>query len=396
MNVYKVQNVDAEELASTLNEIFTGGSSTKKEKSAKVAPGQTAGEITNKQPAEKQKVQKTSATAKKSSSGGGDSPMSDVKIIADAINNSLVIVATPQEYEELLPVIKQLDVLPLQVLIDATIVEVTLRNDLKYGIRWFFSHENGGQNNIAGGSSGANLAAIAAAAFTGGFGYSFVSNSGDIQAVLNAEAKKDNINVISSPSLMVLNNQEASIQVGDEIPLRTSQSTGITNSQNTDTLPGSTSQNLGGLVTSGIQQRKTGVKLKVKPRVNASGLVIMDIEQSVEAAVKTGTSEIDSPTIQTREITSSVAVQNGEAIVLGGLIKEDDSYNKSGIPFLHTLPLIGPLFGGTENNKKRTELVVLITPRVVQSKQDARLISDEFKRKLTGIYQETPVYIEKK
>jgi general secretion pathway protein D len=123
----------------------------------------------------------------------------------------------------------------------------------------------------------------------------------------------------------------------------------------------------------------------------------MEIEQSVEDVKETGSggSSIDSPTIATREINSSVAVQNGEAIVLGGLITEDNTYNKSGVPFLHTLPLIGPLFGGTVNNKDRTELVVLITPRVVQSRQDARLISDEFKRKLSGIYQEVPVYIDK-
>jgi general secretion pathway protein D len=390
VNVYKVQNVDAEDLASTLNEIFTGGSSTKKEKSAKVAPGQTAGEITNKQPAEKQKVQKTSSAGKQSTQSA-DNPLGNVKIIADAINNSLVIVATPQEYEELLPVIKQLDVLPLQVLIDATIVEVRLTDDLQYGIKWYFSHDNGGKNILTGGG-GSSIGATAAAVATGGFGYAFLSNSGDIRAVLNAEATKHNVNVISSPSLMVLNNQEASIQVGDEIPLRTSQSSPIpTTGQPIDV--NTLSQ------TSSIQQRKTGVKLKVKPRVNASGLVIMEIEQSVESVVPKGEpnagSSIDSPTIATREITSSVAVQNGEVIVLGGLIKEDNNSNKTGIPFLHTLPLIGPLFGSTSHNKIKNELVILITPRVVQSKQDSRLISDEFKRKLTGIYQETPVYIEK-
>ncbi len=139
VNVYKVQNVNAEDLASTLNEIFTGAASTKKEKTAKVAPGQTAGEITNKQPTEKQSVQKTSSASKKSSStGGGDGQLKDVKIIADAINNSIIIVATPQEYETILPVIKQLDAIPLQVLIDATVVSVNLTNNLKYGIEWYF------------------------------------------------------------------------------------------------------------------------------------------------------------------------------------------------------------------------------------------------------------------
>ena len=185
---------------------------------------------------------------------------------------------------------------------------------------------------------------------------------------------------------MVLNNQEASIQVGDEIPLRTSQSTSVTNVTPGGILPGSDTQTSGGLVTSGIQQRKTGVKLKVKPRVNANGMVIMDIEQSVERPVQTQSSQIDSPTIQTREITSNVAVLSGETIVLGGLIDDNRSLGKGGFPFLHELPLIGPLFGNTSNTQARTELVVLITPRVVKSNQDARLIANEFRRKLTGIY----------
>jgi general secretion pathway protein D len=388
VNVYKVQNVDAEELAGTLNEIFTGaGGGAKKEKAAKVAPGQAAGEITNKQSTEKQSVQKTSSASKKSSSsgGGGDGLLENVKIIADVANNSLVIVATPQEYELLLPVIKQLDVLPLQVLIDATIVDVTLNDNLKYGIKWYLSHNNGGQNALnVGGQDGVSLTSIAAGVATGGFGYQFLSNSGDIRAVLNAEATKKNINVVSSPSLMVLNNQEASIQVGNEISLRTSQSTPLSGGVNT------------GLVsTNSVQQRKTGVKLKIKPRVNASGLVIMDVEQSVEDPGPVPLDDNNIPTgnpdILTREITSSVAVHNGETLVLGGLIKENATYNKTGLPFLHELPLIGPLFGSTSKDNVKTELVVLITPRVVQSKQDSRVISDEFRRKLTGIYDVAPM-----
>lgn len=387
VNVYKVQHVDAEELASTLNEIFTGASSTKKEKSAKVAPGQKAAEITNKESAAKQSVQKTSSVSKKSTQSG-DSQLGDVKIIADAINNSLVIVATPQEYDMLLPVIKQLDIMPLQVLIDATIAEVTLTDNLKYGIQWFFKN---GNDSVAGGAGLTDVAKVLAVPATGGL--SLLYDAGSVKAVLSAEALHENVNVISSPSLMVLNNQEANIQVGDEIPLRTSQSTSVTNVGGTDT-----AQNSGGLVTSGIQQRKTGVKLKVKPRVNANGLVIMDIEQSVENVKLTGGgSNIDSPTIATREITSSVAVQSGETIALGGLIKEDKTDNKGGIPFLYELPWIGSLFGGTTNKVIRTELVVLITPRVVGTRQDARLITDEFKRKLTGIYDVAPAttYIEK-
>jgi general secretion pathway protein D len=400
VNVYKVQHMDAVELADILNAIFTGAAMPSKQ--AKVAPGQTAATITN-----KNTDKSASARRERTASTGksGDASVSNVgenvRIIADESNNSIVTVATPQEYEVIHKVITQLDAMPLQVLIDATIVSVTLTDNLKYGIQWYLGHANGqaaatrgsgaasSRTDENGNSTGqADLAAIAAAAVTGGFGYSFISHSGDIRAILSAEANDNKLNVISSPSIMVLNNHEASIQVGDEIPLRTSQSTSVTN-VNTGVI--GSNQTTGGLITSGIQQRKTGVKLKVKPRVNANGFVIMDIEQTVETPKTTTVSEIDSPTIQTREITSNVAVQSGETIVLGGLIDENDTNNQGGIPFLHKLPLIGPLFGTTSKEKLKTELVVLITPRVVNTKLDASLIANEFKRKLTGLYEDSPV-----
>ena len=377
VNVYKVQNVEAVVLAATLSDIFgMGGSGSQQVRPPSVAPGRKTVTVSNKQTSAANKnVQRSS----QNNLASGVSNVKDVRFIADEINNSLIIVSTVQEYSVIRKVIDQLDVMPLQVLIDATIVDVTLTDKLEYGIKWYLSHENGGQNVVNSGG-GFDLGAIAAGVATGGLGYSFVSNSGNIRAVLSAEAVKNNINVISSPSLMVLNNQEASIQVGNEISLRTSQNTPLTAGVGQDTSLIQTSQ---------LEQRKTGVKLKVKPRVNASGLVIMEITQSVEdpGATKTDGSN---PDILTREITSSVAVQSGETIVLGGLIKENKTNNKTGIPFLHDLPLIGPLFGRTTFNKEKTELVVLLTPRVVTGKLDARAVRDEFKRKLTGIYEEIP------
>ncbi|WP_340120939.1 type II secretion system secretin GspD [Methylobacter svalbardensis] len=381
VNVYKVQHVDAVELADTLNEIFAGAQ--KKDKAAKLAPGSKAVEISSKKQTDTQKTSAGNAQT-------GDAKVSnvgEVRIIADEANNSVIIVATAQEYEAIRPVINQLDVMPLQVLIDATIAEVTLTDELVYGIQWFLQE---GNTSIGSGLGRASLSdiAVAGAAASATGGLSLLQNSGSIKALLSAQATNGNVNVISSPSLMVLNNQEANIQVGDEVPLRTSQSSPIPTTGDPVNV-----NNL--LQTSSIQQRKTGVKLMVKPRVNANGLVIMDIEQSVENVKEGGSgSNIDSPTIATREITSSVAVQSGETIVLGGLIKDDNTDNKSGIPFLHDLPLIGPLFGATTKKNNKTELVVLITPRVVGTRQDARLITDEFKRKLTGIYQDKAVVSE--
>jgi general secretion pathway protein D len=378
--VYRAQHVDAVKLSETLNEIFAVGQ--RKKTTSAVAPGKTPVTVTNKtEPSSNKKPMSEGIQMQKENPS--ISELGNVRIIADEVNNALIIVATAQEYAVIEKVIKQLDIMPLQVLIEATIVAVQLTDDLKYGIRWYFSHNNS-QN--AGGLQteglsdvlGITASKLALGAATGGFGYAFVSDSKDVIAVLNAAADDNKINVISSPSLMVLNNQEASIQVGDEVPIRTSEST-------------NTSSSIDPIQTSSIQMRETGVSLMVKPRVNANGLVIMDVEQSVDKAIPSDTSAIDSPTIQQRKIKSQVAVQSGETIVLGGLIDETDSLDKGGIPFLYELPVVGPLFGSTSKSKVKTELVVLITPRVVNTRGDARMITDEFKRRLTGIYEEPSI-----
>ena len=428
VNVYKVQHADAEELAGTLNEIFTGAA--KKDKSAKLAPGKKASTMTNKgstntgtQPtmpsgnlasfafnlsdevspdenssagnapsgnpgafALNQRVEKSSGS-NQSTGEAKVANVDEVRIIADKANNAIVIVATPRAYETILPVIKELDILPLQVLIDATVVSVKLTDNLQYGIEWFLRQGNtaiGSNLGELGGIDLGDLALEGAKAFGTG-GLSVVQNSGDVKAILHAEASKGNVDVISSPSLMVLNNQEAKINVGQQVPISTGSSS----------IPLS-----GGVGTTGsfaqsntIQYKDTGVTLEVTPRVNANGMVIMEIKQIVSSVVKIPTigsteTERQSPTIDKKEIESSVAVLDGETIVLGGLIDEQNTENKNGIPWLYELPLIGPLFGSTTYDKTKNELVVLITPRVVKSKQNSRMVTNEFKRKLTGIYQD--------
>ena len=387
VNVYKVQHVDAVELANTLNDIFGNGTgSSKREKAPKLAGNKKAGELTNKTD---KSIDSKKTTPRSTSNGTGEAKVSnvgDVRIIADEANNSLIVVATAQEYEIIRPIINQLDVMPLQVLVDATIVEVTLTDSLKYGLQWYFNHNNGGENAVNSNGLGVlstdTVANAAVTAAKGGFGYSFLSKSNDIGAILNAQASNNNMNVISSPSLMVLNNQEASIQVGEEISLSTGTFgvAGVTGGINTSTTP--LTQN---------QQRKTGVKLKIKPRVNANGLVTMDITQSVEDVADNIKNGEVNPRISTREIDSSVAIQSGESIVLGGLIKDKNTNGEGGIPLLHEIPVLGALFGNKNKDQNKIELVVLITPRVVKSRQDAGLITDEFKRKLSGIYDDANV-----
>jgi general secretion pathway protein D len=214
-------------------------------------------------------------------------------------------------------------------------------------------------------------------------GFSTLFTGANIEAVLHALAEKSKINVISSPSLMVLNNHEASINVGDQVPVATSSSTN-TNSLATDAGDGTSNA----FVTNNIERIDTGVTLIVTPRVNAGGLVVMEIEQEANQVVAGTAGNNNTPTISQRKISSTIAIKNGETVVLGGLIREEQEELHSGVPILHEIPLIGPLFGSTDKNLRKTELVVVITPRVVTSAQDAREITNEFKRKLTGLYEE--------
>ncbi len=306
------------------------------------------------------------------SSGNGGNSNSRIKIIADEENNALVIKATTAEYAEIEDAIKRLDIVPLQVLIECTIVEVSLTGDLSYGLEWFFRNNNvlDGKNSIArlDTQGGAGLAAIVP-----GFSYSIIDSAGGIRAVLNTLASDSKVKVVSSPSLMVLDNHTASINIGDQVPVRTSEST------NTGTAGNDA------IVTSTIQFVETGVTLEVSPRVSKNGTVIMDIFQSIRTADVTDTSTIDSPTINQRQVQTSVAVLSGETIVLGGLIQDDDGRSNSGIPGLRNLPVVGVLFGTTTKNSRRTELLVLITPTAVRDSAESKEATEELRDKLKGL-----------
>jgi general secretion pathway protein D len=328
----------------------------------------------------------TGGTGRGGRGGSMATDLGNVQIVADPANNALIITAKAQEYKEIEAVIKELDVVPLQVLIDATIAEVTLSDELRYGLQWLIKHGSFtallGKNATAATTDGDTTTILdrVAPAFGpgGGLTYSMVTNSGDVQVIMSALANDNKVNVLSSPSLMVLNNQEASIKVGDQVPILTSSSTPVSS--------------VGGtlLSTNTIQYRDTGVILNVRPRVNAGGLVLMDLEQAVDNVATLVTGGIQSPTITQRQIKSSVAVSNGETLVLGGLIQERSEKTQDGIPWLYKLPLLGPLFGTTTDTGKRTELVVLLTPRVVENRNKARDITNEFRRKLSGLYEQAP------
>lgn len=360
--IYPVQNGTAKHLASLLSAVFGGTSALggRTTENSGVAPG----------------LNSTTASTSGTSTGSnasrgaqrGDSISqldlgSQVRVVADEKNNALLLYAPASEYKKIETALKRLDIAPVQVLIEATILEVTLTDELKYGLQWYFNDSLGskwsGQGQLTSGSS-SNLGPS-----NPGFSYSIVNGAGEVRAVLNALAQKSLINVISSPSLLVQDNHTATIQVGDQQPIRSS-----------------TTISDGGTTTSSIQYKDTGVNLEVTPSVNAGGMVSMDVDQEV-----TDVGSIDPATLQRsflrRQIISRVAVRSGETVVMGGLIRDNSTQGRQGVPLLMDIPLVGGLFSTTTNNGNRTELLVMITPRVMRNDEELRSVTDEMRDRLS-------------
>jgi general secretion pathway protein D len=309
-----------------------------------------------------------------------------MRITADETNNALVIAATADEYSRIARALQKLDITPLQVVIDATIAEVTLTNQLQYGLQYFI--QSGSFRALLSNASAATNNTTTTAAATSSTATSTTSNGplsvfqgfnflpglniattgANGAVILQALSQLTRVQVLSSPNLLVLNNQPARIQVGDQVPIATASSVS-TIAANAPTV-------------NSIEYRDTGVILNITPRVNASGLVLLDVAEEVSNAGNTTTSTITSPTIAQRRITSSIAVSDGQTIALGGLIQDSRTKGKNGVPFLQDLPILGFLFGTRTDNLTRTELIVLITPHVVRNDADAIAVTDELRRKL--------------
>ena len=284
-----------------------------------------------------------------------------VRIIADEKNNALVILATPREYRSVLAALEKLDIRPLQVLIEATIAEVKLNDELRYGLQWFFK-SGSSQYTLSSGDSSDISATFP--------GFSYLLGLSDIRVVLDALDSVTDFKVISSPQLMVLDNETATLQVGDQVPVVTRASTGTTTDSTT---------------INEVQFRDTGVILEVTPRVNSGGLVQLDISQEASEVVETKIGGSDNPTIQQRKITSSIAVQSGQTVALGGLIKDKRNNTSSGIPLLSRIPILGALFGSTAETSERNELLILITPRVISNQREARVVTDELRKRVRAL-----------
>ncbi|OYW45791.1 MAG: type II secretion system protein GspD [Sphingomonadales bacterium 32-68-7] len=359
--VYHVQNGRSRDLARTLNVAFgrRGDSGGQSANTDPFAPAEEASPASANPPA-------SAALAAAASPGAapGDPADGDViegTISSDDVNNAIIVYSTPREYALIEDALRQLDVLPYQVLIEAAITEVTLTDTLRYGVQWNF--QSGDANFALGEGEGANPIR-----FFPGFSF-FIAPENDISATLNALERRTNIKVVSAPKLLVLNNQTAALQVGDQVPISVQSSVGV--------------QNPDSPIVSSIEYRDTGVILKVTPRVNRGGLVLLDIAQEVSDVAQNTTSDISSPVISTRRISTSIAVQDGQVIALGGLFRESKNLGNSGIPLLSRIPIIGAfLFGNNSDVSNRTELLVILKPTVLRTIDDGRAITEELRSKI--------------
>ncbi len=351
--VYKVQNRKASELSEMLNGIFGEGAE---------GLGSTNVDAKSKTASTKEVVVTNKKAAKTAGSTGSESK--PLKIVADESNNAIIIQAKESEYKNIISVIKSLDVLPLQVLIEVSIIEVTLTDELSHGLEWFLRH-NGINDKFNADTTldvnaGAGIGAIAP-----GFSFLLGGTGSLVQAVFNTLASESKLNVISSPSLMALDNHTATIRVGDQQPVQVASARSSDND----------------VLTQSIEFKSTGVLLSVTPRVNSGGLVTMELSQEV-----TDIGAIDDATGQRsflqRNINSTVAVQDGRTIILGGLITENAVNAESGIPGMHDWPIIGGLFGKTASSKVKRELIVLITPKVIYNHEGATQVTQEYAEKM--------------
>ena len=352
---YTVQNGRARDIANSL-QLVLGGTSTNQDDNQSIPPlvnvqsNEGIGGALNTPSNQDSISQNTFSNGPTSTAASGNAAL---KIVPNDQNNSLLIYANGEEYGFIREALEKLDKPVSQVLIEATLAEVTLSDDLNLGIN-FQSQGNAGSAELTITNS-ATTGATPASVFPGS-SISLVGTSAN--AVLNTLQTKTNVKVLSAPKLLMLNNETATLQVGDQVPIVTQQAQAV------DTV--------GAPIVNSIELRDTGVILQVTPRVNDSGIIMLDISQEVSDVAATTTSGINSPTIQQRRLTTSVSTKSGQIIVLGGLIRDSLTRTRSGIPLLSQIPIIGGLFGNRVDRGSRTELIILITPTIIRSPDDVK------------------------
>ena len=374
--VYRVKNLEAPVLAGYLAELFggEGSSGTQRREGGALAPGLEAATVGSVNEFNANRLGSERQGSDQNRGGTSSIEMGDAEIRITSVveTNSLLIQATQSEYHSVLAAIERIDIEPLQVLIESQVLNVDLTEDLQFGVNWFFTNnpdlipaEIGDipeyvQSATFGNST--NFLTTIATPLSNGMPF--------VQATISALDEVTDVRSLAAPSLLVRNNATASITVGQQVPVQSSSiSTGTNN------------------VVSSAQYVSTGVTLNVTPRINPGGLVYMDIQQEISRA---GARDPDistsgNPPINNQTVSSQVAVQSGQTVFLGGLISEQDSQGRSGVPFLSRIPWIGPLFGSRSKNSLRSETLVMITPTVIESAVDLNRVSRELEDEFSSV-----------
>jgi len=395
--VYNLQNSRAERVGPLLQQAFTGRASPQAPAPPpSLAPGTPAGQIVSPpvfqaQPTPpvappstvvvNQAPQAPTAAQTVAQGIPGAQPQGvvrNIQVVADRDNNTLLIVATPAEWIVIESALKKLDVPARQVMIEMVIAEVSLTDDFQFGVEWYFkngANQAGGNfrrgtvpGDIFGAIAGtaANIAGVGIGARVPGFNYLLSGMfPGGIQAAVSLLGTAGNSKIVANPHVAALDNQRSTIKVGDRIPITQ------------QTLVGGTTN----AVTTTSQYIDTGVLVSVTPRINAGGLVTMDIQAEVSNPGDVANAG-EAPPINTRSLQSMVAVQSGDTLIMGGLIRDTKQQASEGIPWLTKIPILGGLFGQQEVKDQRSELVLFVTPRVVETAQDMRGIIDDLRRRM--------------
>jgi general secretion pathway protein D len=322
-------------------------------------------------------------------SGNGQPLLQDVRITPDVVNNTLLIYADQANYRIIETTLLQVDRPQLQVAIDATIAEVTLNNDLSYGVQTYLTSHNLGLKPNSGSilntqatvppattvdptTGVASIAGSVSNAFINrafpGFNF-LIGSETQPSAILDALHSVTSVKVLSNPSLVVINNQVATLQVGDAVPVSTGSANVLTTSNT---------------IVNTIDYRNTGIILQVSPRINVNGDVRLDIEQEISSVVPSTPANSLTPTVSERKVKSSVSVATGQTVLLAGLVSEQQNGTRSGIPVLDQIPGLGDAFGHQDNSTARTELIIFIRPQIIRNGSEAHIVAEELRAKLRG------------
>jgi general secretion pathway protein D len=381
--IYYAENAKAKDLASTLNAIYTGRESAPSTASSLVTPASQTG-----RPAGSPPLPPPPSVGPAGPLGGAgvDAPAADgqVRFIADEVTNAIIVTTTPRQWTDIEATIKQLDKMPRQVLIEVLVAEIALTDDTRLGLDWALkegSFRLANQTIAITPPDSFSLKPLVSrlVPLAGGGLTAFAFQSDKFFAILNTLASENRVNIVSNPHVLTSENKKAVINVSTSVPIVTGQQTGTTLGTTTPAPGGGTTPVTTGSLNQTVEYRDAGVVLTVTPRIGERGTVALEVKQEVNS-VGPAVPPTQSPSFVKREAETSVVLLNNQTLVLGGLIQDKVTVDDRGIPLLKNIPIVGYLFGFKEKKIEKTELLLLITPRVIGTALDAARITDEMRR----------------